>query len=71
MATHCQTLKQNRSSGVPGVLDFRSSFILGQKKGGGGQLQTDINVIGQITFELCLFSLYFVKCIIFFVWKAV
>ena len=44
------------------------STPFGQKKG-GGQLQTK-NIIGTLAYNLCLYSLYFIRYMGFFIEKA-
>ena len=63
---YCQTDARSRS-GEREDLGAVNSFW-GKK--GGGQLQTK-NIIGSLAYNLCLYSLYFIRYMAFFIWKAV
>ena len=65
MATNCQTAMQS-GGGESQNLGAVNSF---KGKKGGGQLQTE-NLIRVVTCKFCFFSLYFVKYMVFIVWKA-
>ena len=62
MATHCQTATRS-GSGECQTLGAGNSFE-GKKKGGGGQFQTK-HLIKVVACKMCLFSLYFVKYLMF------
>ena len=66
IGTHCQTDTRS-GSGERQNLGAVNSFW-GKK--GGGQLQTK-NIIGSLAYNLCLYSLYFIRYMAFFIWKAV
>ena len=63
----CNSVINIRDSSKKTFSHIMSSIMRAKK--GGGQLQTK-NIIGAVQLKLCLFSLYFVKYIIYTVWKA-
>ena len=62
MATHCQTVVRSGTGKRQNIGGWSTHFKA--EKGGGGQLQTK-NQIRVVTCKMCLFSIYFVKYMIF------